>query len=389
MLIERTIYPAIESVLSATEAIVITGMRRVGKTTLLKTILERIDSSNKIYLDLENPRNQLYFEQTDYDAILANLQLLGLNKNERMYVFLDEIQRVKNIPSVVKYLLDTYEIKFILSGSSSYYLKNQFSESLAGRKYIFELHPLSFDEFLQTKKLPIAPAINPDTPVSLAHYETYKACMDEYLQFGGFPGVVQKTSLAEKQAALEDIFTSYYQLEVLQMSDFRKSHKIRDLLLLLLERTGSKLEISKLCSLLGLARETVSDYLAFLQGTYFIHLVPPFSTNRDVEIRKATKLYICDPGLARHFAQLNEGALFENAVYCNLHQKGRVQYYQRKNGLEIDFILKNQGYEVKLHPHKDDIRKAQVLGTEIGLSSTQIVSRDHVSLPGVINIFHL
>ncbi len=387
MLIERNIYPAVQSVLTAPEAVVITGMRRVGKTTLLKTILERLPSSNKIYLDLENPRNQLYFEQTDYDAIFTHLQLLGLNKNERMFVFLDEIQRVKNIPSVVKYLLDTYGIKFILSGSSSYYLKNQFTESLAGRKYIFELYPLSFSEFLQAKGLPPPPSIA--TPVPLALYETYKASMEEYLQFGGFPGVVQKNSQVEKRAALEDIFTSYYQLEVLQWSDFRKSHKIRDLLMLLLSRTGAKLEISKLSSLLGLARETVSDYLAFLQGTYFIHLVPPFSTNRDVEIRKAPKVYICDPGLARQFAQVDEGALFENAVYVNLHPKGRVQYYQRKNGLEIDFILEHQGYEVKLHSHKDDVRKAQALGNEIGIKNTFLVSRDHVALPGVIHLFHL
>ncbi len=390
MIIERAIYPAIENVLPAPEAIVITGMRRVGKTTLLKTILERIPSPNKIYLDLENPRNQLYFEQTDYDAVFASLQLLGLNKNERMYVFLDEIQRVRNIPSVVKYLLDTYGIKFILSGSSSYYLKNQFSESLAGRKYIFELYPLRFAEFLQTKGLPPPPTSEyPAAPVSHVLYETYKASMEEYLQFGGFPGVVQKASQAEKKAALEDIFTSYYQLEVLQWSDFRKGHKIRDLLMLLLARTGSKLEISNLSSLLGLARETVSDYLAFLQGTYFIHLVPPFSTNRDVEIRKAPKVYICDPGLARQFAHVDEGALFENAVYANLHPKGRVQYYQRKNGLEIDFILENHGYEVKLHPHKDDVRKTQALGSEIGLQNTLIVSRDNVALPGVIQLFHL
>lgn len=387
MLIERNVYPAIQSVLSAPEAIVITGMRRVGKTTLLKTILDRIPSANKIYLDLENPRNQLYFEQTDYDAIFASLQLLGLNKNERMFVFLDEIQRAKSIPSVVKYLLDTYGVKFILSGSSSYYLKNQFTESLAGRKYIFELYPLSFSEFLQAKGLRAPSSIA--APVSLALYETYKASMEEYLQFGGFPGVVQKTSQVEKLAALEDIFTSYYQLEVLQWSDFRKTHKIRDLLMLLLARTGAKLEISKLSSLLGLARETVSDYLAFLQGTYFIHLVPPFSTNRDVEIRKASKVYICDPGLARHFAQVDEGALFENAVYANLRPKGRVQYYQRKNGLEIDFILQNQGYEVKLHPHKDDVRKTQTLGNEIGIQNTLIVSRDYVALPGVIHLFHL
>ncbi|MFZ5822572.1 MAG: ATP-binding protein [Chloroflexota bacterium] len=385
MLAERNIYPSIEKVLPSPEAIVVTGMRRVGKTTLLKTIYDRLVSPNKIFLDLENPRNQLYFEETDYDAIYANLQLLGLKQGERAYVFLDEIQRVKTLPSIVKYLLDTYGVKFILSGSSSYYLKNQFSESLAGRKYIFELYPLTFDEFLRFKGLPSPPIER----TSFALYETYKASMEEYLQFGGFPGVAQKTSIAEKQAALEDIFTSYYQLEVVQLSDFRKSHKIRDLLFLLLERTGAKLEISKLSSLLGLARETINDYLAFLAGTYFIHLVSPYTTSRDVEIRKAPKIYICDPGLARLFAQVDEGALFENAVYCNLLPRGRVQYYQRKNGLEIDFIQNQQGYEVKLHPHADDIRKAQVLGSEIGLTGTLVVSRDYVSSPGVIHLFQL
>lgn len=385
MLIERNLYASIEERLASPEALVVTGMRRVGKTTLLKTIYERIASPNKIFLDLENPRNQLYFEETDYDAIHANLQLLGLKQGERAYVFLDEIQRVKNLPSIIKYLLDTYGIKFILSGSSSYYLKNQFSESLAGRKYIFELYPLTFDEFLRFKGRPLPPA----AVTSLALYETYKASMEEYLQFGGFPGVVQKTSATEKQAALEDIFTSYYQLEVLQLSDFRKSHKIRDLLFLLLERTGAKLEVSKLSSLLGLARETVHDYLAFLEGTYFIHLVLPYTTSRDVEIRKAPKVYICDPGLARQFARVDEGALFENAVYCNLLPRGKVQYYQRKNGLEIDFIQRQQGYEVKLHPHADDIRKAQAVGKEIGLSSTQVVSRDYVFSPDVTYLFQL
>ncbi len=385
MVFERNLYASIESVLDSPEAIVITGMRRVGKTTLLKTIYERIPASNKIFLDLENPRNQLYFEETDYDAVYANLKLLGLKQEERSYVFLDEIQRVRNLPSIVKYLLDTYGVKFILSGSSSYYLRNQFSESLAGRKYIFELYPLTFDEFLRFKGLPVPSA----TTSSLALYQTYKASLEEYLQFGGFPGVVQKSSAMEKQAALEDILTSYYQLEVMQWSDFRKSHKLRDLLFLLLERTGAKLEISKLASLLGLARETVNEYLAFLVGTYFIHLVPPYTTSREVEIRKAPKIYVCDPGLARQFARLDEGALFENAVFCNLLPRGKVQYYQRKNGLEIDFIQHQRGYEVKLHPHADDIRKAQALGREIGLSATLVVSRDYISSPDVIHLFQL
>lgn len=390
MIIQRDIYTEIAPVLSSPEAIVITGMRRVGKTTLLKFIYDQVESPNKIYLDLENPRNQTCFQEVDYDAVKNNLHLLGLQKEGRAAVFLDEIQWVKQLPSIVKYLMDTYQIKFILSGSSSFYLKNQFSESLAGRKHIFELHPLTFREFLRMKQAPIPSDGGAFAQASLAFYQTYKAYADEYLQFGGFPGVVQKTTESEKKSALDDIFISYYQLEVLQLSDFRKSHKIRDLLFLLMGRVGSRLDVKKLANTLGISRETVNEYLAFLEGTYFIKVVRPYTTHRDVEIRKAGKIYVCDTGLVRQFAQVDEGALFENAVYWNLQQKGAVQYYQRKNGVEIDFVLnQRQAYEVKLHPAKEDMNKLQALGKDIGIEKTNIVGRDYAPLQEVLYLFNL
>lgn len=390
MIIQRDIYTEIAPVLSSPEAIVITGMRRVGKTTLLKFIYDQVESPNKIYLDLENPRNQTYFQEVDYDAVKNNLQLLGLQKEGWATVFLDEIQWVKQLPSIVKYLMDTYQIKFILSGSSSFYLKNQFSESLAGRKYIFELYPLTFREFLRMKQAPIPSNRGAFDQASLAFYQTYKAYVDEYLQFGGFPGVAQKTTESEKKSALDDIFISYYQLEVLQLSDFRKSHKIRDLLFLLMGRVGSRLDVKKLTSTLGISRETVNEYLAFLEGTYFIKIVRPYTTSKDVEIRKAGKIYVCDTGLVRQFAQVDEGALFENAVYWNLRQKGAVQYYQRKNGVEIDFVLnQRQAYEVKLHPVKEDMNKLQALGKDIGLEKTNIVGRDYAPMQEVLYLYNL
>jgi predicted AAA+ superfamily ATPase len=388
VIIQRDIYAEIAPVLPSPEAIVITGMRRVGKTTLLKYIYDQIDSTNKIYLDLENPRNQTYFQEVDYDAIKKNLELLGLQKTGQAYVFLDEIQWIKQLPSIVKYLIDTYQIKFILSGSSSYYLKNQFSESLAGRKYIFELYPLTFREFLRMKQAPTIEESSDQT--SLAFYNTYKAYMDEYLQYGGFPGVAQKATESEKKSALDDIFTSYYQLEVLQLSDFRKSHKIRDLLFLLMERVGSRLDVKKLTSILGISRITVNEYLAFLEGTYFIKIVRPYTTNRDVEIRKAGKVYVCDTGLVRQFAQVDEGALFENTVYWNLCKKGTVQYYQRKNGVEIDFVLQQrQAFEVKLHPVKEDMNKLQALGKDIEIEKINIVGRDYVPMQDVLYLYNL
>ncbi len=163
MAFSRTIFQEIKHYLSSPEAIILTGMRRTGKTTLLNLIQGEIPSENKLFLDLENPLNRKYFEEENYEKIRASFEFLGLDFNARTYIFLDEIQHVKNLPSIVKYFIDHYKAKFFLTGSASFYLKNLFTESLAGRKIIFELFPLTFREFLIFKKanfkMPDIPAI--------------------------------------------------------------------------------------------------------------------------------------------------------------------------------------------------------------------------------------
>jgi predicted AAA+ superfamily ATPase len=109
----------------------------VGKTTTLRWLLEQVPSPNKIYLDLERLDQRAVFAQANYDLALNYLVNRGLDAAQPMTVALDEIQYAPNLPSVVKYLIDHFGIKFILSGSSSYYLKHLFSESLAGRKVVY------------------------------------------------------------------------------------------------------------------------------------------------------------------------------------------------------------------------------------------------------------
>lgn len=384
MIIERELYVKIKQVIDSPEAIVITGMRRTGKTTLLHFIMDKIESKNKLFLDLENPSNRKYFEEENYDKVLDSLKFLGLDSRKKGYVFIDEIQFVKNIPSVVKYLYDHYKIKFFLSGSSSYYLKNLFSESLAGRKYIFELFPLSFREFMRIKKPEIKTDVLTESKVTQAIFSNIDRYYSEYLLLGGFPGVVVKETIQEKKAMLADIFSSYFQLEVTQLGDFKKINVVRDLILLLMERLGSKLDVQKLSKELGVARETINNYLAFLEGTYFISLIRPFSRNRDLEIRKVPKFYLCDSGLANHFARVSEGALFEQAVFSALRLKGEVNYYQKKSGVEIDFILnKKHAYEVKSKPYEQDIKKLASLSRELNLKDYKIISRKYCNLEHV------
>ena len=389
MIIKRKIYSEIKKVIDSPEAVIITGMRRVGKTTLLQYILQNIKSENKIYLDLENPINQKYFEEENYENILDNFEILGLDVKKQAFVFLDEIQFVKNIPSAVKYLMDHYKIKFFLSGSASFYLKNLFTESLAGRKYIFELFPFSFDEFLKIKNKRID-LKKLKSKISETIYKQINGYYDEYILYGGFPGVAQKETIKEKEMALDDIFTSYFQMEVKQLGDFRKIKIIRDLMLLLLERAGSKLDIQKLAKELGVARETIYDYMGFLESTYFIKLIRPFSRNKDSEIRSMPKFYVCDSGLASRFAQISEGALFENSVFLALRDKGEVNYYQKKSGVEIDFILdKKRAYEVKISPDKRDLNKLRLLAKELKLRDYKIISKKYTDLNNVIYGFAL
>lgn len=366
------------------EAIVVTGMRRTGKTTLLQFIYEQIDSKNKIFLDLENPLNRKYFEEDNYERIKISFNILGIDFSAKSFIFLDEIQFVRNLPSVVKYFIDHYQVKFFLTGSADYYLKNLFTESLAGRKIIFELFPLSFQEFLIFKE--VSMKISRDTDlITQPIFDLLSPLYEEYIHFGGFPGVVLKSSIDEKKKALEDIFTSFFQLEVIQLGDFRKNEVIRDLMLLLMQRLGSRLDIQKISKELGVSRTTLQYYVAFLEGTYFIKTIRPFGLGRNAEIRKMPKVYICDTGMANHFVRLDLGSLFENSVFQNLRLCGEISYYRKKTGVEIDFILdREQAYEVKVRPQISDVKKLQGLARAINLKEHKVVSKNFCNLESVI-----
>ncbi len=389
MLKERSIYTTIKKYIKSPEAIIVTGMRRTGKTTLLKYIYEQIGSDNKIFLDLENPLNRKYFEEENYNRIKTTFEIMGLDFNKKTYIFIDEIQFVKNLPSIVKYFIDHHKVKFFLTGSASFYLKNLFTESLAGRKYLFELFPLSFREFLKFKDSPLK-VPKEVSQISPSIFENLSLLYDEYMLFGGFPGVVLKTNVEEKKMALEEIFTSFFQLEVLQLGDFRRNDVVRDLILLLMERIGSKIDIQKLSKHLGISRHTLKEYLSFLEGTYFIKLIRPFSTGKDTELRRAPKVYICDTGLANHISKVDTGLLFENSVFQNLRLKGELNYYQKKSGIEIDFILnKKTAYEVKITPEESDIKKLKNLSSQLGLEDFKVVSKNYSTFNNIIYGFML
>lgn len=380
MFYQRKIFPILKKQVTRKEITVLTGMRRVGKTTLYRTIFDEIKSNNKVFLDLENPLEQKIFEEKDFNNIIFNLKEYGIRDKEKIYLFLDEIQAMPVITKAIKYLYDHCNIKFFLTGSSSFYLKNLFPESLAGRKFIFELFPLNFEEFLifkNRKKIFHKSFLQKDQRKKLISFEKVKKDYDEYMEYGGFPEVVMEETKENKLLKLNDIFRSYFEKDVKSLADFKDINIFRDLMLLLMQRVGSKIEISKLASELGVSRETVYSYLSFLKDTYFIDLITPFSKNVDREISGGKKIYVCDNGFLNAFAKTSEGAALENSVFNNLKKYGKVSYYQKRTGREIDFVLNEKvAFEIKINGTSFDLNTLRTMSKLLRLKQHYLITKN-------------
>ncbi len=379
-IIERSIFPTLKIALSDQRVIVITGMRRVGKTTTLRWLLDQVPSQNKIYLDLERLDQRAVFQESNYDIVLNYFRNLGLDITQPLTVALDEIQYVPNLPSVVKYLYDQHRIKFLLTGSSSYYIKNAFTESMAGRKVVYEMFPLGFGEFLDFRGVPYRRRATPEEmKFDPFEFERLKSYYDEFIMFGGLPDVVTEPRQESKREILNDIFSSYVNIDVRAMADFQKIGELTQLLKVLALRVGNKLETTKLSQVVGVSRPTLNEYLEFLEKTYIIYRLSAFA-GPDQAAVLGKKLYFRDNGIASILAQPGEGALFENAIFNQLTRYGNLTYLSKKNEYEVDFVLQQPtlspvGLEVKYHPVASDPQKLAAIAQKHGLSASWVIGR--------------
>ncbi|MBI4973068.1 ATP-binding protein [Candidatus Roizmanbacteria bacterium] len=376
MFYQRKIYPELLAHAQLPAVTVLTGMRRTGKTTLVLQLLAELPTKNSLFLDFQRADIRELFLEKNYEVIRESFVTRGLNPDIPMIVALDEIQLAPESPSVIKYLSDHYHIKFIVTGSSSYYLKNLFSESLSGRKKIFELYPLDFGEFLTFKNVPHRTVNWVEKPFDYLEHRRLFAYYEEFVRYGGFPQVVLAQTEAQKHDILLDIMSSYINIDVRSLADFSDERNLYALAKLLAGRVGSRVEYTKLSSLTGLSRPTVTNYISFFEKTYLISTVPVYTKNVDREIVKARKLYFCDTGLANTLSELSSGAQFENTLYNQLARLGGVQYFALKTGHEIDFILGgNLAIEAKETPIAGDLSRLAQMASTAGVSGFKLVGR--------------
>lgn len=390
MIYQRKIKESILTQLPNDRIIAITGMRRVGKTFLLSDLYQGIDTRNKAFIDLEKSENRKMLEDTSYEAIIRGLSILhgvtltakipGESPAEaaRAYLCIDEIQHVKNIPSVLKYLTDHFHLKCIVTGSSSYYIKNLFTESLSGRKCIYTLWPLDFGEYLLfqgVNGIPQAPDIE-----TLASYNTsaissiFEPFYRTYLSSGGFPQVAGAQNKQERDSILSDILESYVRLDVRSLSDIKKTSELERLIALMPPRVGQKLDMSRISMELGISRPTVSNYVSFLADTFLLRLIQPYSLSVDRAISGKPKVYLADSQIIGS-EKMSEGQLLEQTVLSGFYPWNTIQYFAKNTGAEIDFILNEQtAIEVKVFATPSDYARTAALANKLGITNTWCIT---------------
>lgn len=384
----RSMLPNIEKELDTKQAVVITGMRGVGKTTILNYLFNKIASKNKVIFDFENPLHRKIFEEENYDLVWENLKQFSVTSDQRAYIFLDEVQNLPKISSLAKYMIDHFNTKFFLTGSSSFYLENLFPESMSRRKLVFELYPLTFSEFLtfsEVKRENYSTFFEKSRGKNYILYQKLIPFWKEYMEYGGFPEIVLEKNINRKKELLSEIFTSYYEKDVKSLADFRDLSKLRDCILLLCDRVGSKADIAKLASSLALSRETVYHYLEFLQDSYLINLLPKHTGSTDRRVAGGKKVYLCDAGLLNYLGHPSSGVLLESAVFTTLRPNHTLSYYDKEGRSEIDFVVDGKiGIEVKTSSSKREGAHLALRANSARLSEFYIISQEYTKLPQTI-----
>jgi predicted AAA+ superfamily ATPase len=379
-MLKRELFYTIQPQLYHKNAIVITGMRQVGKTTLMRQLFDDFEGK-RLWFDFDNPLDHMVFESVDYNSIYRELaSRLGIENNERFLVCIDEIQNLPEITKIIKYLIDHYAVKFIVTGSSNYYLRNLFPESLSGRKFLYILPVLSFREFLffngriTENQLSgnIEEVLKPKSKVEILQTKEFYS---NYLEFGGFPEVVLTKDPGLKKLILRNIFTSFFEKDIRVLAQLKDVKELRDLILLLAVRNGNLLDITKISSELGVNRVKMYNYLEFLEGIFFLKLLPKYSKSIDRSVVGGKKVYFSDTGILNLVAKITEGQLFETAVANQLAYYGELSFYNKRNTSEIDFILNKEiAFEVKQKALESDFKKLQKLAGEIGIFRPYMIS---------------
>ncbi len=308
--------------------IILTGLRRVGKTSLMKLII------NELIRDNIEPNHILYISLDDYLLYKNNIieivnefrQLHKIKIEERIFLFFDEITYKEDFHIQLKNIYDSQNAKIFVASSSASKLRDK-KASLTGRSITIEIKPLDLDEYLFFKKIDI----------KKRDEQLYKSYFLDYLKVGGLPENVLKPGREYLMNLVDDII----QKDITAFHGLKNHQIVRDYFTLLMERSGKQFSINKIGKILKISPDTAKRYLYFFESTYLIHLLPRWGKTNQ-KLLSAKKIYASDLGIKHLFVGNRDiGSYFENYIYLELHDK-KILYYLYENTIEIDFYTEDK-----------------------------------------------
>ena len=348
--IKRDIFTEIKSHLKKPEITMIVGPRQCGKTTLMRHLADSIIKNKQpvlfINLDIEEDNKYIQSQQALLDKIRLEFG------DRKVFVFLDEIQKKDNAGTFLKGLYDMgLPHKFIVSGSGNIELKERLSESLMGRKKVFHIKPVLWNEFVNFKT-GYKYADRLDEFFRIEEEKTNNLLM-EYLSFGGYPKIVTTPSLKDKQDEIKEIFDAYLTKDIVKWLRVEKIDSFERLFRLLAIHIGNLIDFSNMTTSVGVSVKTLKNYIWYLQKTFILRKCAPFFTNKKKEIVKSPIFYFYDLGLRNYsvgqFRLLDDlsqdiGFLFENFIFNELENSleplsAKVHFWRTKSQAEVDFVI--------------------------------------------------
>jgi len=327
---DRTIENTIKEKINGGKAIVVVGARQVGKTTLLNDILKDKDY---LFLDADDPSTRSLLQSPTTEQIRTFI-------GDYKYIFLDEAQRIPGIGLTLKIITDQFKkVQLFVSGSSSFDIGNELNEPLTGRKWEYELFPISWEEY--------------EDKIGLIKSEQQ---IENRLLYGLYPEVINNQG--KERETLKNLVNSYLYRDILVFSDIRKPEVLEKLLQALALQLGSEVNYNELSGLIGINKITVQKYIDILEKGYIVFRLNSFSRNIRNEIKQNRKIYFYDNGIRNmiigNFSQLDlrvdKGALWENFLVSerrkqNLYKDtfAKMYFWRTKQQQEIDLVEESNG----------------------------------------------
>ncbi len=342
----------------------IIGPRQSGKTTIMFMLIfnllqhHNIKSDQIFYISLDS-----IFYLSEFENPMFFLRKLKdfYSKEKRIFLFIDEIQRLKNPGKFLKGIYDLDKnIKIFVTGSSSLEIKAKIKEFLTGRKKESLILPISFKEYLDDEKaIKNLKQFENLSIKSLQYwlenenlYGKYLSNrMNEFAILGSYPAILNQNKNEKKKEELWEIYNSYIKKDIVDFMNIAKVNIYNNLVKTLSSQIGNLINKSEISSLIGSNMLTISKYINILQETYVIYQLPPYVSNRRNEIKSTHKCYFLDNGIRNlsinQFSKINDradkGALLENIVF-NEFMKNKtldeeIYFWRTKAGAEMDFVL--------------------------------------------------